>query len=875
MIKRFIRSIVLLPVNHLTIHIILFLTTLLFRLANPLACNAQDTVTGGGAASRVVAGEAGTDADSLTREAGVTSISYNHFNQGLITSPEGLIAGRLPGLLIRTADGSPSPEYSIATLHNTTFYSLLSPLMIVDGVPVTGAPLLLNPHDVESITWLQEGQAAEYGSLARNGALLINTRKGDTGIHLTYTGGLALSSVKKYRVLTGDQVRYALSEYFADEPGAAGLAGTANTDWQEEIYRLAVSHDHHLGLSGNLGPVPVRLSAGQTLEQGTIRSSSWSRTSFTGRADPGFFNDDLKVSLSVAGYYSNMRTPGSYLPYYAAIADPTMSVYVNDDPALGYSSGPSVINPVAILNLNESGRRPGQLSVNLSAGYMPCMIPGLKIGLVAAASDYSEKGSEVVGPGGIYPITNGLITSTESSIISRVLDLNAGYTLALESLKGNLELKAGYLLTHLGNKTNELTADYVNPQIIYENRHLYLENNRSSAFIKTGLTVLGRYKFTAIVREDSFSEFARDNRKFFSPAAMAEWIISKEPFFPAGGMVDELAVNFSWGLAGSGIVTGSSGLQIDPQLRPESMQYIITGMRLSLLGSRLHLSLNGFSNANRDMLIEAVIPSSSFSSTMLINGGSADNRGIEMSAGAEILRGKDFRWNTSFHFTLRENNIRSLGSGISSLRSGPVPLIPYAYVLTQETGRSPNSFYLLKQVYDENGMPVQGLYEDYNENGVYDFDDRYVGHSADPEFSAGIWSSFSYRNWEFTFSASALSGNWNYNIESVFGNYGSLISNNALRNIPVLVYESGLTGMTAYSDYHVEDGSFIRIDFVSLQHIFRDINGKNTDIRISGTLQNALILTAYRGSDPDIGGGISGFPWPRPVIGTLTLGVEF
>ena len=154
-------------------------------------------------------------------------------------------------------------------------------------------------------------------------------------------------------------------------------------------------------------------------------------------------------------------------------------------------------------------------------------------------------------------------------------------------------------------------------------------------------------------------------------------------------------------------------------------------------------------------------------------------------------------------------------------------------------------------------------------------DDRYYGHSTDPEFAAGIWSSVMYGNWKFSFSVSSLAGNWNYNIESVFGNYGSMVSNGVLRNISNLVYESGLTGIAPYSDYHMQNGSFLRLDFASLKHTFRNVSEKNVDISLEATLQHALVLTAYKGADPDIAGGLPAYRWPVPRTASLRLNIDF
>jgi iron complex outermembrane receptor protein len=835
-------------------------------------------------------GETGSGKDSLAAflnmtstggfspgEACVTKIQAQEFNKGLIINPEGLIAGRFQGLITRLADGSPSAGYSLETMRNSSFNPSLSPLMVVDGMPVMGIPLLLHPHDIESITWLTGGQASGYGSLGRNGVMLIETRKGRDGFHVSYSGQVAISSVKKYGVLTGDQVREALLEYYPEDPEFLELAGSSNTDWQDGIYRTAISHDHHLGISGTIATVPFRFSAGQTLAQGTIRSSEYRRTSLTGRIDPSLLHDHLKITLAASGNLTGEEIQGGIrLPYYAAIADPTAPVYVNNDPAQGYTARPMFINPAAMLAYNENSSKPKQLSAYLAADYRFQMLPGLNIGLKAAATGHSDKAGEIFASGGVIPIVSGFRSALDQSLKTRFLDISAGYATTVKSIEGKLQVRGGFFMHWLGSEIREITTDYNNPDMIYLNSRSASERSGTSVYGMADFSVLNRYFISAVLREESFSEFAAENRSILSPSFSAEWNIAHEPFFPSGGFIDDLAISMTWGSAGALPLFPSGSGSYSPDLKPESVNYFISGLRIALPENRLRLSLIGFINKNRDMLTEVNLPSGSdFSATLLVNTGAVDNKGIEMRAEANILSGDKFEWDAALHFTLRENRVNDLGNGINSVRTGSVPLIPYAYVLIQERDRPVNTFYLLNQVYDENGKPIQGLYEDFNNNGISGMDDRYYGHSTDPEFAAGIWSSVRYGNWEFSFSASSLAGNWNYNIESVFGNYGSMVSNGGLRNISNLVYESGLTGIAPYSDYHMQNGSFLRLDFASLKHTFRNVSEKNVDISLEATLQHALVLTAYKGADPDIAGGLPAYRWPVPRTASLRLNIDF
>lgn len=840
-----------------------------------------DTVTAGGnvciTGDNSLGGNIGpTEGNSLGSN-GKTCITSDNFNKGLIINAEGLMAGRFQGLLTRMDDGSPSSEYTLESLRNSSLYSSLSPLIVVDGVPLMGIPQMLNPHDIESITWLNGNLAAGYGSLGRNGVLLIETKKGSNGLHVSYFGQVAFSTVKKYNVLTGDQVRQALLEHYPDDTELLALAGTANTDWQDEIYRTAVSHDHHLGISGTLATVPFRFSAGQTMNQGTVRSSFFRKTSFTGRIDPTLLDGDLTLSLIAAANFGKENSPGGrYLPYYAAIADPTSPVYENNDPAQGYTTRPMFLNPVSMLESNENLGRPKLTSAYLAADYRPDFFPGLRFGLKGAATGYTEETRDVTSPGGALPIVNGYITTLNESFKTRSLDLSAGYTTPIKSIDSEIGLKAGYFMHWLGSERSELSTDYVNHDMIYEQSRSTSETSRLSFYGEFKFSALGRYFLSAVLREDSFAEYTPENRSILSPSFTAEWDIAHESFFPSDGFVNDLALSLTLGSVGTGSMSGSFSTIPSPYLRPESARYFISGLRMAFLQNRVHLSVNGFINNNRKMLTEMIVSSgSNFGSTILVNAGDVDNKGIEIRADANLVTEKAFEWDIALHCTLRKNSIKSLGSGIEFISTGPVPLLPYAQVQIQRAGTPVNSFYLLRQVYDGEGNPIQGLYEDSNKNGVNDFDDRSIGPSSDPEFAAGIWSSFRYHNWDLGFSASSLAGNWCYNVESVFGNYGSMTQNGGLRNIPALVYDSGFTSMLPYSDYHMENGSFVRLDFVSLGHTFRNITGKNADLRLEATLQNVFTISGYRGAEPDIRGGLNGYTWPRPRTASLSLNIDF
>lgn len=810
--------------------------------------------------------------DTSEIAAGITRIASRDFNRGLILNAEGLVAGRIPGLVMRLTDGSPSATYQMASMRYASFHSSLSPLIVVDGMPFTGMPLMLNPRDIETISYLNNRPAAEYGSLARNGALVIETKKGGEGLHLSYYGQTALSYGKKYGVLTGDQVRTALIEKYSDDPELLELAGVANTDWQDEIYRTAFSQDHHFSVSGTAASVPFRVSAGQTLTQGTIVSTSYSKTTFSGSLTPSLLDNHLTIALSGYGTIGRDKSVNANVPQFAVFADPTSPVFLNNDPSAGYASGGLFINPLAVIDLSDNNRKLNQLNGTLSVNYRTHFLPELSLGFRMGLARHTANQEEIIRPGGGYSPGHERRDTRDEIFSSRSLDFHAGYRASFEKIKGNLELKAAYYTHYLGTDMKALSTGYIDPSLIYSNFYSISESIRSSAYGSIDFSSNERYNISALIRNDIFSEFTVANRSTLSYCLMAEWNMANEPFFPDGSAVDDLVLNLTLGHSGTDPGLNLANSMINPGLIPETVSYLAAGVSVSVLDNLLDVSVNAFLNRTRDMLAVVQV---SFSQSLLVNTGESESKGIEFKADASLIDKSELKWDASLHLTVSGNMTRSLSPGISFIRVGNKPYPLNGEIMIQEAGWPANTFFLLKQVYDESGMPVTGLYIDANNDGFYGWEDCYHGKSADPEFAAGIWSSISYRDWELSLSASVLAGNYVYNIESLYGNYGYMTTSHVLRNVPSLVYDSEFTATSYQSDYHIDNGAFLRLDYISVGRTLRHVAGKDLDIRLSASLQNVFTMTGYRGLDPDTETGNYRFIWPRPRIASLGLGIDF
>jgi TonB-dependent starch-binding outer membrane protein SusC len=247
----------------------------------------------------------------------VVNISNKDFNKGVLTSPQDLLVGKFAGVAITSSSGAPGAGSTIRIRGGSSLNASNDPLIVIDGFPVDniGVPGVanalasLNPNDIETFTVLKDASAtAIYGSRASNGVIIVTTKKGKEGKpKFTYNATVSVSSaIKNLEVFTGDQYRalitnLALTGVSGLSQAAVAQLGTASTDWQKEIFRDAVSHDHNLSAEGSVKSIPYRISYGFTNQQGILKNTGVERNSLNINLSPSLFNDQLKLDLSAKG----------------------------------------------------------------------------------------------------------------------------------------------------------------------------------------------------------------------------------------------------------------------------------------------------------------------------------------------------------------------------------------------------------------------------------------------------------------------------------------------------------------------------------------------------------------------------------------------
>jgi iron complex outermembrane receptor protein len=327
----------------------------------------------------------------------VAAINSEDFNKGNIASPDQLVVGKVAGVQITSNGGAPGAGSTIRIRGGASLNANNDPLIVIDGVPldnsgISGAPSalsLINPNDIESMNILKDASAtAIYGSRASNGVILITTKKGSKngGLKVNFSSQASLAQSTGFtKVLSADQFRTMINE----KGTAAQIAvlGKANTNWQEQIYRNALSSDNNLSVSGSLKSVPFRVSVGYTNQDGILKTSNMGRTSASIGISPTLLNNHLKIDVNLKG--SNVdNTFANTGAIGAAIAfDPTQSVYSGNNNYGGYwewlnSDGkPNTIaprNPVGLLN-QTSDKSTVQRSIgNIQLDYKFHFLPELR-----------------------------------------------------------------------------------------------------------------------------------------------------------------------------------------------------------------------------------------------------------------------------------------------------------------------------------------------------------------------------------------------------------------------------------------------------------------------------------------------------------------
>ena len=803
------------------------------------------------------------------------------------------------------------------------------------GIDGMANPLAtVHPNDIETFTILKDASAtAIYGSRASNGVIIITTKKGKSGKPaVSYAGTVSVSTKRNdIDIMNADEFRSFVIEKFGEDSDNAKALGNANTDWWNEIFRTSVSTDHNLSVSGTFKNLPYRVSVGYTNENGILKNSSMERLTGAVSLNPTFFDKKLSISVNVKGINNKNRFGSTDAVGMASQFDPTQPVYMSDNK---YGNGwfiymnedntapvdIALTNPVSILEDQDDRSTVNRSIGNIQADYKFHFLPDLRVNVNLGYDVSRSDGEKTIADNS--PLTwcsgsfkTGFGENTDyyqkktNGLFESYLDYDK--TFGIHSL----DVMVGYSWQHFYSdkgtkycysaaKAQEFGKEYYKDEYTYKT-----ENYLVSFFGRINYTILDRYLITFTLRDDGSSRFHKDNRWGIFPSAALAWKISDEAFLKDNDVVSDLKLRLGYGVtgqqnlgtndypymprykyseAGASYFFGDKQYRlITPQAYDSGLKWEETatynaGLDFGFLKGRIEGTVDFYIRKTTDLLNSVIIPAgTNYSNELLTNVGELENRGIELSLTGHILNKRDLEWTLSYNVSYNKNEITKLtindDPSYKGVIHGGVEGGTGNNIQINAVNEPYNSFYVYKQMYYEDGSPIENVFVDKNSDGKIDDNDLFILKKSAPDVIMGLSSQLSWKNWFFNFAMRASIGNYVYNNvrsnREAWGGSQMFDPSGFLKNRMTSATESNFKDAYYKSNYYIENASFLRMDNMSLGYNFQRIFNTTQNAKVYFTVQNPFVITKYSGLDPEISGeGIDRNIYPRPV--TFMLGVN-
>ncbi|WP_091953360.1 TonB-dependent receptor [Polaribacter sp. Hel1_33_78] len=856
----------------------------------------------------------------------VASISAKDFQNVPVTNVEDLIANKLPGVQITPSSGKPGAGSSILIRGGSSLSATNDPLFIIDGLPVEGANggpgvlSQLNPNDIESFSVLKDASAsAIYGSRASNGVVIITTKKGSlTGFKMSVSSSTRVSTIlRNADVLTADQYRTVIQGLGT----SITPVGNANTDWQDEIFQPAFTQEHNISMSGAIKSLPYRVSVGFLNQDGNLKTGNYKRTTALLNLSPKFFDNHLKVNLNLKGSFEDERIANENAIWTATAFDPTQPVHVEDQTYGGYfqyiqfASNPALglTNPVSMLEQNNKRNQNLRSIGNLQLDYKFHFFPDLHVN-VNAGYDISKATFRDAVESTYFPNDNsgGYIyyASPAREIQNVLFESYLFYSKELESIKSKIDFTGGY------SYNNFLRTNYFYPTFRADTGAQFPNSDPPFPFDKPSNAIISfygrlnynydsKYLLTASIRRDGSSRFAENNRWGIFPSVALGWRISEESFLEDNSVVSNLKLRASYGVTGQqdfdveknpeynyyfqqGYNTGSLNNQytfgdttyttispqaFNPDLKWEQTASFNIGLDFGFIDNRISGSIDVYQKDTKDLINLTTIPLGvNFNNQLLLNIGTMQNRGVEFNLNAIPVQTENLTWNLNFNATFNENKITKLTNG----NDDGVGLFSDA-TLVNTVGFPRNTFYLYHQVYDGNGMPIEGQMLDVNEDGNINAEDRYITNKSTlPKYLLGFSTNLQYKKWSFSTSFHANLDHYLY-----FQPYNSTVAITGFQvsqNLNQLYYDTRFKfndDAQRFSDFYLQNASFLKMDNLNIGYNFgKTLLNSKLGLDLNFSVQNVFVITNYDGIDPEASGGYEN-AYPIPRIYALGVNLNF
>lgn len=854
----------------------------------------------------------------------ITTLKQEDLNLGVVTTPGEMLQGKVPGLVV-TTNGNPNGEPSITLRGASTLRTgeAMQPYYIVDGVP--GADLsLVAPDDIESIDVLRDATAtAIYGSKAANGVIIVTTKKGKNGAaHIGYRGYLAVESVSRdAKLATADDLRnYAKANNFTLPDDQGG-----NTDWQKEVERTGLSHNHNLSVSGGNDKSSYNISLNYMNRQGVIKSTDMNHISARAIAQSKVLHDRLNLALGVNYSRTENNDVPSGIERGMAVADamiyysPLQPVRNADGSWSSSTSATNYYNPMSMIHEDEMNYVKKRTQVTGKADLT--ILKGLTWTTQFAYSDkqnitsiYHSTQSQIVK-------TNGEAKRSTYFGSKKVFETYGNYQTTIDGLH-RLGFMAGYSWEESNRRDGfGLTVkDFYNDalkyyDLTYANKIDGIDavesGNRStlrmiSFYGRANFSFADKYNIQATIRRDGSSAFGKDNRWATFPSVSASWRLSEENFIRKLNIFDNLSLHAGYGVSGNSLgfdaftaiktyaasgwfpYTDADGTttnmhtigatnNANPDLKWERTGMFNIGLDFGFFGGRLTGSVEYYDKRTNDLIYYYPVSTDRYEfGTMTANVGDISNKGVELSINAIPVVNKHFKWSTSLNLSHNSNRVEKLSNQTFS-----VDYIDEAdCLITGNTGA------YVQRIME--GCPIGQFYTyewaGYNDQGVSQFyvhdaetgkrtgevttkpqdKDRTKTGSAQPKLTYGWNNTLTYKKWSMNVFFQGVLGNKVFDAIRAQGNCVSIITQG--KNVfkeALSDQKYGDVNAQTPSDRWIEDGSYLRLATLTLAYDFGKIDDWVSGLSVYATCNNVFTITGFKGIDPevDLGGLTPGVQW--------------
>ncbi len=740
------------------------------------------------------------------------------------------LAGQVPGLNITMEKASPSEDQVLRVRGENSLTADNSPLIVLDGIPYSGSLGDIDPDNIENLSVLKDASsAAIYGSRGANGVILIQTKKGKKGTAtVSYKGQIGLSQPeRRVDVMKGPEYVKFLQDQWAymnyngviknpeDILNVSEIENWKNgieTDWQDQIFRTALTNSHQISVSGGTEKTTYMASISRLNQEGVVKDTGMKRTN---------------IALNITQQLGNWLTIGmatqavqkEYGGIQAGISDALcQSPYgqpYNSDGSLNFYPMDQTLHPNPLADLDATSDKTARNIFVSTYADAKLPIKGLSF---RTNFGYNYRNKFEASYYGRNTVTGKAKNGSAAIKNQHDWDYTWENVLKYELQLGKHKFDATGLFS-MQQTSQEISeqkgTSFVNDDSEYHNMAGAEENKTVTSeltetamlsyMLRLNYNYANRYLFTATGRSDGYSAFGTNNKYAFFPSLAAAWNISSEEFMEStNSWMDMLKIRLSWGSNGNqaikayqtldrlkltNYIWGDKGTTVNgvilsynsignPNLKWETTRTVNAGVDFSFFNSRLSGSVDFYVSNTSDLLMSRTVPIMNGYNSIMDNVGETRNTGIELALNSVNMENKDFRWSTSYNFSLNRDKIIELrGDGKDDITNkwfiGEPVKVYYDYNVVGTWQENDNFLNADGKEIQKGAKPGHAKLEDVDGDGTITAKDKKIIGSKLPSFTMSLGNTFTYKDFTFSFLLNGVFGAWKEMIDYNFDRWSS------------------------------------------------------------------------------------------------------